>query len=141
MESAIERLAVAIEYPEKVPAGATSYVFAVDDAEVVARESGGRLLLERRLWEASSGDEETAARIPGMLARYAAGRILREDATLAWDPDGDAAILWQDIPSSAPAERLRRFFEVFAASCDWWNERLQEALTPEPVFPEMVIRP
>lgn len=140
MESAVERLAKAIGYPDQVPAGATAFAFAVDDAEIAARESGGRLLLERRLWE-PSGDDESAARIPGLLARYAAGRVLREEATLAWDPDRDAAILWQDIPSSAPSERLCRFFEVFAASCDWWAERLQEALTPEPVFPEMVIRP
>ena len=53
----------------------------------------------------------------------------------------EAAILWQDVPASASDERLRLFFEVFTASCDWWAERVKEALTPEPVFPEMVIMP
>ena len=37
--------------------------------------------------------------------------------------------------------RLRLLFEVFTASCDWWAERVKEALTPEPVFPEMVTMP
>ena len=38
-------------------------------------------------------------------------------------------------------EAVRRLFEVFTASCDWWAERVKEAMTPEPVFPEMVILP
>ena len=141
MKTAVERLAEAIGYPEAVPGGAMSFAFTVDGAEVAARESGGRLLLERLLWQATDGDDETAARLPASLARYAAGRVLREEATLAWDPNREAAILWQDIPASAPDERLRRLFEVFAASCDWWAERVKEVETPEPVFPEMVIMP
>ena len=141
MKTAVERLAEAIGYPEAVPGGAMAFAFTVDGVEIAARESGGRLLLERLLWRATDGDDEAAARLPAMLARYAAGRVLREEATLAWDPTREAAILWQDVPASAPAERLRRFFEVFAASCDWWAERVKEALTPEPVFPEMVIMP
>ena len=141
MKTSVERLAEAIGYPEAVPGGAMSFAFTVDGAEVAVRESGGRLLLERRLWQTTDGDDETAVRIPATLARYAAGRVLREEATLAWDPNREAAILWQDIPASAPDERLRRLFEVFTASCDWWAERVKEALTPEPVFPEMVIMP
>ena len=141
MKTAVERLAEAIGYPETVPGGALSFTFTVDGTEIAARESGGRLLLERCLWQTADGDDETALRLPATLARYAAGRILREEATLAWDPNRDAAILWQDIPAAAPAERLRRFFEVFTASCDWWAERVKETLTPEPAFPEMVIMP
>ena len=140
-KSTIKRLAEAIGYPEEVPDGVLSSAFMVDGAEIAARESGGRLLLESLLWRATDGDDETIARVPAMLARYAAGRVLREEATLAWDPNREAAVLWQDIPASAPAERLRRLFEVFTASCDWWAERVKEALTPEPVFPEMVIMP
>ena len=141
MKTAVERLAEAIGYPEAVPGGALSFAFAVDGAEITARETGGRLVLERLLWRATDGDDETALRLPATLARYAAGRILREEATLAWDPNREAAILWQDVPASAPTERLRLLFEVFTASCDWWAERVTEALTPEPVFPEMVIMP
>ena len=141
MKTVVERLAEAIGYPEAVPGGAMSFTFTVDGDEISARETGGRLQLERRLWQAADGDDEVAARLPATLARYAAGRVLREEATLAWDPNREAAILWQDIPASAPAERLRRFFEVFAASCDWWAERVKETLIPEPVFPEMVIMP
>ena len=141
MKTAVERLAEAIGYPEAVPGGAVSFAFAVDGTEIAARESGGRLVLERCLWTTADGDDETAVRIPATLARYAAGRVLREEATLAWDPNREAAILWQDVPASAPAERLRRLFEVFTASCDWWAERVKEAQTPEPVFPEMVIVP
>lgn len=141
MKTAVERLAEAVGYPEAVPGGAMSFTFTVDGAEIAAREAGGRLQLERCLWQAAEEDDETALRLPATLARYAAGRVLREEATLAWDPNRDAAVLWQDIPASAPVERLRRFFEVFAASCDWWAERVKEALSPEPVFPEMVIMP
>ena len=141
MKTAVERLAEAIGYPEAVPGGAVSFAFAVDGAEIAARESGGRLVLERSLWTMADGDDETAEQIPATLARYAAGRVLREEATLAWDPNREAAILWQDVPASAPTERLRLFFEVFASSCDWWAERVKEALTPEPAFPEMVIMP
>ena len=141
MKTAVMRLAEAIGYPETVSGGAMSFTFTVDGDEILARESGGRLVLERRLWQAADGDDEAAARIPATLAWYAAGRVLREEATLAWDPNREAAILWQDIPASAPDERLRRLLEVFTASCDWWAERVKEALTPEPVFPEMVIMP
>lgn len=140
MKTAIERLAESIQYPETVPAGAMSFTFSVDGADIAVRESDGRLIAVRSLWVAS-GDDEIDAHMPGMLARYAAGRILREEAALAWDDAHNAVILWQDIPTSAPTERFRRFFEVFAASCEWWSDRVQEAMTPEPVFPQMVIRP
>lgn len=140
MKNSIERLAEAIEYPDAVPAGATSYVFGVDDAEILARESGGRLVLERVLWKA--GDEtETTANMPYELATYAAGRILREEATLAWDPTRDAAILWQGVPASLPSDKLLRFFEVFTASCDWWMDRVNGTVESAPKFPEMVILP
>ena len=140
MKTAVERLATVIGYPETVPAGALTFSFAVDGAEIAARESGGRLRLERVLWQATEGDEASERILPE-LAGYAAGRILREEAVLAWDPEREAAFLWQDIPASRPTETLLRFFEVFTASCDWWAERVSELLTPEPVFPEMVIRP
>jgi len=141
MNSSIERLAKIIEYPETVPAGATSFSFAVDDGEVTARETGGRLLLSRVLWRASEATDALSARLPVDLAGFAAGRILREEAVLAWDPKEESVILWQDASAALPDEKLRRFFEVFLTSCDWWFDRVRGASEEEPHFPEMMIMP
>ena len=130
----VERFARAIDYPEAVPSGAMESSFLVDGGALTAREDGGRLVLRRTL--AQDPDEETLARLAG----YAAGRILREEATLAWDPDGQALILWQEVPANVSDDLLRRVFEVFAASCDWWLARLTDAPAVARV-PEMMILP
>lgn len=132
-ETAITALAAAIGYPEEVPAASESFVFSVDGGRVEASVERGRLVLGRGL--AAAGDVDLA-----QFAGYAAGRVLREEATLAYDPGDDRVILWQDVPADADAGLLRRFFEVFAASCDWWLARLDEAGTAASV-PEMMIRP
>lgn len=132
-ENAIYALARAIGYPEEVPPDADSFVFSVDGGRVEASVGRGRLVLVREL--GASGDVDLA-----QLAGYAAGRVLREEAVLAYDPGDDRVILWQDIPADADAGVLRRFFEVFAASCDWWLARVDEAGAVASV-PEMMIRP
>ena len=132
-ETAITALATAIGYPEEVPAASESFVFSVDGGRVEASVERGRLVLVRGL--AAAGDVDLA-----QFAGYAAGRVLREEAVLAYDPGDDRVILWQDVPADADAGLLRRFFEVFAASCDWWLARLDEAGTAASV-PEMMIRP
>ena len=130
--TAIERLAGAIGYPDAVPAGATEFVLKVDGAEMRAHEEGGRLILEQAL---EAADDQVV-----QLAEYAAGRILREEAVLAWDPTKGTPILWQGIAATATDDQLKRFFEVFAASCDWWRARTEAA--PESVsIPTMMIRP
>lgn len=132
-ETAITALAAAIGYPEEVPTASESFVFSVDDGRVEASVDRGRLVLVRGL--AASGDIDLA-----QFAGYAAGRVLREEAVLAYDPGDDRLILWQDVPADADAGLLRRFFEVFAASCDWWLARIDGAGTASSV-PEMTIRP
>lgn len=122
-----------IDYPEEVPVGATSFTLQVDGAEIVATAAGGALRLVCRL-------TDDAAELP-RLAEYAAGRMLREDAALACD--GNGAFLWQETAAAADAHALRRTFETFADSCDWWRARLEErpADAEAPSFPEMMIRP
>ena len=132
-ETAISALATVIGYPEEVPTASESFVFSVDGGRVEASVERGRLVLVRGL--AAAGDVDLA-----QFAGYAAGRVLREEAVLAYDPGDDRVILWQDVPADADAGLLRRFFEVFAASCDWWLARLDEAGTAASV-PEMMIRP
>ena len=132
-ETAIRSLATAIGYPEEVNTASESFVFSVDGGRVEASVERGRLVLVREL--ASSGDIDLA-----QFAGYAAGRVLREEAVLAYDPTDDRLILWQDMPADADAGLLRRFFEVFAASCDWWLARVDGASPASPV-PEMTIRP
>ena len=132
-ETAIRSLATAIGYPEEVNTASESFVFSVDGGRVEASVERGRLVLVREL--ASSGDIDLA-----QFASYAAGRVLREEAVLAYDPTDDRLILWQDMPADADAGLLRRFFEVFAASCDWWLARVDGA-SPAASVPEMTIRP
>ena len=135
-ERATVRLANAIGYPDPVSGDAPLAVFNVDGEEITAEESGGRLLLRATL--APFGDDPGRA---ATLAGYAAGRILREEATLAYDPQEDAIILWHAAPVNLPHLALRTFFEQFTASWDWWRARVAEFDAPEPSFPEVVIRP
>ncbi len=132
-ETALNTLAKAIGYPEEVPLGSVSFAFSVDDETIEASVEKGRLLLMCKLSAAADADL-------AQLADYAAGRVLREEATLAYDPETDCVILWQDLPASSDAALLRRFFEVFASSCDWWLARVRGGETAAAI-PEMMIRP
>jgi len=124
METALERLLAAVDYPDSPPPGARSFALQVDGGCVFAEETGGRLRLARRL-------TDDPAEWPG-LAACAPGRILREEATPAvgqvpGDPSGKpACFLWQDAPASADAHGLARLLETFLDSCDWWRARTAE---------------
>lgn len=131
--TAVERLLGAIGYPEPAPAGATKFTLKVDGGEMLAYEDGGRIVLERAL---PATDEQLAD-----LAGYAAGRLLREDAVLAWSPERECPILWQASAANAGEVQLKRFFEVFAASCDWWLARCTPDEGPSGAYPQMVFRP
>ena len=135
-ERATVRLANAIGYPDPLPGDPSRAVLVVDGEEIVAEESGGRLLLRATL--APFGDDPGRA---ATLAGYAAGRILREEATLAYDPQEDSLILWQAASANLPRLALRDFFQQFTASWDWWRARVAEFDAPKPSFPEVVIRP
>ena len=148
MKSAIERLIEAIGYPERVPEGARSFTLQVDGADVLAEERGGQLRLALPL----SDDENLFPK----FAAYAAGRMLREAATLAVgelpagpnpaasQPSGSQTLfLWQDVPASAGGHALARLFETFMDSCDWWRARVEEQNgNEERTTPELfMIRP
>lgn len=129
--SAIDRLVKAVGYPsDEVSSDAGATVLAVDGRRIRVVDVRGRLVLSLAL--GSQSDEGLR-----QLAAYAAGRMLREEATLAWEPDRRELILWQAVPATAGDELLRRVFEVFCASCDWWAERTGETTQ---AVPEMVIR-
>jgi len=143
-KTAIERLAEAIGYPDRVPAGVTSFLLRADGAELLAEEADGRLFLQYVLTE-----EE--ALLPS-LATYAAGRMLKEDATLAYgrmvgksSAEASSAFLWQSVPVSADARDLLRLFETFMDSCDWWRARTEALAGHEPApaagSETMMIRP
>lgn len=138
--NAIETLAKAIGYPDEIPEGIKDYLLAVDDFEVRAQETGGRLRLTATVFSpARDGSDEGRL---AELAGYVPGRILKEEAVLAWDPDSESVILWQEYPATADADDLRRFFEVFTASFEWWRDRVSAARDEaEPPMPEFVIRP
>ena len=89
------RLARAIGYPDAIAADAARAALLVDGAEVVASEEGGRAILQATVAAEPSDD------VLSSLAGFAAGRILREEAVLAYEPKADAAILWQAAAAGA----------------------------------------
>ena len=134
MQTSIQRLAQAIGYPDEVPEGVLSFTVRVDGRDMPAAESGGRLVLRCAL-QADPADD-----VVERFAGYAVGRMLKEEATLAWDPERSELILWQAVPAQASDAVLRRFFEVFATSADWWFARARDDEAVSSI-PEMVIRP
>lgn len=141
MSGTLQRFLHAIGYPEGVSDGAVAFTLLVDGASIDAREDPDRLLLVRELRPPTDAPERPD--LLESLADYAAGRLLREEAILAYDPTRGAPILWQACPSVASDADLRRLFETFTASCDWWQERLNgpAAEPTSALFPELVIRP
>lgn len=117
--SLIDRVPKAIGYPpDEVKSGGGSVTLIVDGHAVRVSERRGRLMLSFSL---GNPPDETLRQ----LATYATGRMLREEAALAWDPAAKELLIWQAVPATATDELLRRAFEVFCASCDWWDERLK----------------
>ena len=130
--NAADRLLVAIGYPERIPNTDAPFTLRVDGREVLVEMSAGRIVLSVALT-----DDESM--IPA-LAAYAAGRMLREEATLAFG-NGNV-FLWQDAPADADDRALVRLFESFSDSCDWWLARVEERGKGEAVeISESVIRP
>ena len=133
MAGAIRRLAEAIGYPDKVPETAFVFTFRVDGYGISATVDAGAVLLRLDL---PSEPGDVAA-----FAELAAGRILREAATLAYDAKGGVPFLWRKVPEDASGATLREAFEAFARSCDWWLARAAERGQGGPEMPEMMIRP
>ena len=133
MPNALENLCKAIAYPDPVPEGAAAFQLHVDGGRVEARLMGSRLVLSRGITRAEDD-------LP-KLAGYAAGRLLKEEAVLAWDDGAAECILWQECLASASAQQLTRFFETFMGSCDWWMARVADLAAPPVSFPELVIVP
>ena len=133
--NAVERLMAAIGYPERMSSGFAPSTLRGDGAEVLAEEMDGRVVLSYVL----SSDE---ALLP-TLAAYAAGRMLREEATLAYG--NSSVFLWQDAPVDSDARGMLRLFETFMDSCDWWRDRVDALRGGEqvsaPQSEEMMIRP
>ena len=133
-KTAVGRLIEAIGYPERAPEGAASFTLRVDGMEILAEERDGRLILSRLL---TDSDE-----LLPTLAGYAAGRLLREEAVLATEPNAHGIFLWQDAPATADAQTLVHLFESFLDSCDWWRSRIAgDAASASESVPEMMIRP
>ena len=132
MKGLIERLAEAVGYPERVPEGAMSFTFKVDDEPVRTRVLDGRLVMEWRF-----PAEAPAER----LATHATGRILREEATVAWDPAAERAVLWQSAAKGADAAGLKKSFSDFLNSRDWWQDRVKELSAPKASLTDMIITP
>jgi hypothetical protein len=142
MTQSLERFLKAIGYPDKVDSDGASAALLVDGAVVSCEDRGDRLVLSFDL-----GEEASGAALP-RFAQYAAGRILKEDAVLAFGRLGarETCFLWQDAPADAAPGELLHFFESFLNSCDWWRERCgghAESSEDLPLSPDktMMIRP
>ena len=148
MPSSIDKLLSAIGYPDEPRAEGAARVILVDDAEIRLEEhSDGRLLFVRRLHHFDEEHFDRDSAILSRLAGYAAGRLLKEEAVLAWDEADASLILWQECGTGSDAASLRRAINLFLASCDWWCERLDTdsrstiASPDASPFPEIFIRP
>jgi len=137
MMNGIERLCSAIGYPDRVQPGSDRFDMFVDGAKVTAVIDSGRLVLSRILANSDELGEGELLRLAG----FAAGRVLKEEATLSWDPTLDALILWQAVSEDGDSSHFRMFFDVFCASCDWWSARVSECGRQGGAIPEMVILP
>ena len=131
--NSVHSLAMAIGYPEKVPDSADVFTFSVDGGAIVAQCLDSRLILKLYL--------EISFEDLNVFAAYAAGRMLREEAVLAWDERAERAFLWREIPEKADASVMRAAFEEFADSCEWWLQRVAEIDVPKSAFPDILIRP
>ena len=129
----ISKLAVAIGYPEEVADNSSAYAFRVDGWEIIAEKPAGRLILKCYL---DIGYDDLPE-----FASYAAGRLLREEATLAWDESAQKALLWREISPNANLAEMKDSFEEFADSCEWWMQRALDVNAPKSVFPDVLIRP
>ena len=134
--SALDRLAEAISYPaDDHQPGSKEAVFFADAVAVTVTENVGRLRFQHVLGPISETGFAT-------LARFATGRLLREEAVLAWDPRNKQLLLWQEVSSGVSNEDLARNFELFLASCDWWVARMDELAKADGKPPaELVILP
>ena len=133
MKNAVNRLCEAIAYPDAVPEAPASFILEVDGADVTARILGHRLVLSKVI-------DRNESDLP-RLASFAPGRMLAEEAILAWDERAATCILWQAVPENADPATLVDFFEKFMDSCDWWTARAVELNAPPVVFPDIMIRP
>ena len=130
----ISKLASAIGYPDKVADdGLVVYTFRVDGWEIIAEKIGSRLVLKLYL--------DVAYDDLPLFASYAAGRLLREEAVLAWDDNAQKAVLWREIPPNANPSEMKNAFEEFADSCEWWMQRVLDIHAPKSLFPDVLIRP
>jgi len=127
----LERFLSAIGYPDRFPNAEAPVTLRVDGRLFHVEVSAGRIRLSHVL-------SDDPSLFPS-LAAFAAGRMLREDASLACADH--SAFLWQDASADADSRSLVRFFETFADSCDWWRARVDERGGGEVQISEAVIRP
>lgn len=129
----IDRLLEAISYPDRAGVDGSRATLRIDESEIKVEERDRYL---RFIADLDIGENELAE-----FALYVPGRIYKEAATLAVDADG-RAFLWQDVSAAQGGAELRRAFEAFLASCDWWRERLDAGRTASEVrFQDVLIRP
>ena len=132
MKGLVERFGELIGYPERVPEGAVSFVFRVDDDPVEVRQKDGALVFKWTFPENALIER---------IAEFAAGRILRDRAVVAWDPFRERAILWQRTRKGDGERALVEAFRVFLGACDWWKLCVAELVQPKATLAEIVIRP
>ena len=128
----VERLGELIGYPERMPKGAVSFLFRVDDDPVEVRAKAGTLLFRWTFPENAPVER---------LAEFAAGRILRDPSVLAWDSVRERAILWRRTAKGAGDRELVQALQEFIGSRGWWKSCVAELTRPKVPLRDLVIRP
>jgi len=129
----------AMAYPEEVPAEATEFAFVVDGRNVRVREIGGRRIASSVL----AGTDKVRTVV--YLAGLAVGRMMKDEATLAWDEEEHALVLWQELSDGrgkmtadgGMVGKLEEFLDVL----DWWMARVEGAEPAMMAPSEFIIRP
>lgn len=102
----------AIGYPLDEIGTEEPVTLLVDDMRVQVRDERGGLILRYVLGKGSLLDV-------AQIAGFAAGRMLKEEAVLAYDRAADEVILWQKLPANEAL--MKTGFELFMSSCEWWR--------------------
>lgn len=118
MNSSIERFLNTIGYPiEEIERTEGPVSLLVDEMTVKVIENRGDLVLRFSL---GSIEEVNAAEILG----FAAGRVLKEAAVVAFDPESEEIFIWSKIAANASDAKMTKVFEEFMTSCEWWRAAL-----------------
>lgn len=121
MEAIVSQLEALLQ--TAVPRGADGITVWVDEVPVHFFHCRGRVVMVSPLHTLKKEDEEATA-LFHLVAMAAAGRMIQDDATVAWEASSRSLILW----APAVSEHFVEAFEAFLNARAWWLTRVATAI-------------